>query len=109
MGFFDGFLGRKEQLTVEPPLVETKVVELPDFGAVFVSATTNCLGEKCPRPQFLAKRALQKLEKGQVLEVVVDNEISVEAIPASVSDLSGKHLATVRNNEFWKLYFEKAG
>ncbi len=109
MGFFDGFLGRKEQLIVEPPLVEIKVVELPDFGPVDVSATANCLREKCPRPQFLAKRALQKLEKGQVLEVIVDNEISVEAIPASVSDLSGRHLATVRGNKTWKLYFEKVG
>lgn len=109
MGFFDGFLGRKERLAAEPPLVETRVVELPDFGPVNVSETVNCLGEKCPRPQFLSKRALRKLQEGQVLEVVVDNEISVEAIPASVSDLFGKHLATVRNNKFWKLYFEKVG
>jgi len=109
MGFFNVFIGRKEQLAVKPSPVETRVVELPDLDPVIVALTINCLGEKCPRPQFLAKRALQKLQKGQVLEVIVENEISVEAIPASVSDLSGRHLTTVRNNKSWYLYFEKVG
>lgn len=109
MDFFDSLLGKKEQLAVEPPPVETRVVELPDLGPVSVNVTLNCLGEQCPRPQFLAKKALRKLEKGQVLEVITDNEISVEAIPASVSDFIGVHLTTVRNNKSWKLYFEKVG
>jgi len=109
MGFFNGFIGRKEQVAVKPSPVKTRVVELPDLDPVIVTLTVNCFGEKCPRPQFLAKRALQTLQKGQVLEVIVENEISVEAIPASVSDLSGKHLTTVRKTKSWNLYFEKVG
>ncbi len=41
-------------------------------------------GEVCPVPDVDTKRALKKMEKGEILEVLIDYPLSKERIPATV-------------------------
>ncbi len=107
MHFWEGHSGKKEQSTEQSSSEEERIVKLPDLGSVAISATINCVGEKYPRPQLLAKKALRNLENGQVLEVIVDNSPSVETIPVMLPSEHGKHLTTIRNDSLWALYVMK--
>ncbi|GMT42122.1 MAG: hypothetical protein IEMM0002_0533 [bacterium] len=109
MVFFNEFLGKKDQSALRSSPTQARVVKLPDIGQVRVSTTVDCMGETCPRPLLLTKKALRDMEDGQVLEVVVDNSISIETIPVILPELLGKHLITVRNDGSWTLYIQKIG
>jgi len=39
-------------------------------------------GYMCPYPQIFTIKALEKIEKGSVLEVLIDNPLSCENVPA---------------------------
>ncbi len=41
-------------------------------------------GEVCPVPDVDTKRALKKMKKGEILEVLIDYPLSKERIPATV-------------------------
>jgi tRNA 2-thiouridine synthesizing protein A len=42
----------------------------------------DVLGYVCPHPQIYAKKALEKIAKGDVLEMVFDNPSSAESVGA---------------------------
>lgn len=107
MSFWEEYLGQKDQSAGKSLNGANRMVKLPDLGSVAISATVNCTGEKCPRPQLLAKKALRSLENGQVLEIIVDNSPSVETIPVMLPSAHGKHLVTIRNESSWALYVIK--
>ena len=46
--------------------------------------TIDVRGEVCPVPDVDTKRALKKMNSGEVLEVLIDYAMSKERIPASV-------------------------
>ena len=51
-----------------------------------VDKTLDVRGEICPNPDVKTMTTLEKMEKGQVLEVLVDYPLSVESIPKSASN-----------------------
>ena len=49
-------------------------------------------GEICPNPDVRTMTMLEKMEKGQILEVLVDYPLSVERIPRNVENRKHKVL-----------------
>jgi TusA-related sulfurtransferase len=86
---------------------ETRQVELPGFGTIAVARSVNCLGAVCPRPQLLTMQMVEELAEGEVFELHSDNPTSVETIPSLVMVLCSTHLATVRDEQGWRIYIRK--
>lgn len=84
-----------------------KTVDLPGLGQVRVARSVDCLGAACPRPQLLAMQAVEELREGDVFELYSDNPTSVETIPALVMTLYSTHLATLRDEQGWRIYVRK--
>lgn len=48
-----------------------------------VDQTLDVRGEICPNPDVKSMTALEKMEKGKILEVLIDYPMSLERIPAN--------------------------
>lgn len=82
-------------------------VALEGFGELQVHVTIDCYGAVCPRPQLLTMKAIDQMHEGEVLELLIDNPSSAEAIPAMGMALGSTHLATVRDEQGWRIYVRK--
>jgi tRNA 2-thiouridine synthesizing protein A len=104
MGLFGS--GKKKRQGGDQP-ARTSTVEVPGVGLLTIVRQVNCLGDSCPRPQLLAKKALSEVNEGDVVEVLVDNPSSVEAIPPMMAELRCTHVATVKDPRQWRVYVRK--
>ena len=57
-----------------------------------VDKTLDVRGEICPNPDVRTLTTLEKMEKGQILEVLLDYPLSVERIPRNVENRKHKVL-----------------
>ncbi len=69
-----------------------------------VSEIVDVLGDSCPRPQLMTKKALSKAAPGAVIEVLVDNPTSMEAIPPMMPELNALHLGTIKAERYWRVF-----
>lgn len=81
--------------------------ELPDGTKLTIKQQINCVGDSCPRPQLMTKKALSAATPGDIFEVLIDNATSMEAIPPMMKDLRSSHVATVREDRCWHVYVRK--
>lgn len=100
-----GLFSKKNDSTAHA--APTATVTLPDGTSVTVAQQINCLGDSCPRPQLMTKKALTGAASGGVVEVMIDNPTSMEAIPPMMKDLASTHLATVRADRYWRVLVRK--
>ena len=56
-------------------------VTLGDGRSYPVAARVDCIGDSCPRPQLMTKKAVAAAPAGSVVETLVDNPTSMEALP----------------------------
>lgn len=82
-------------------------VMLSDGQTYSVSKQVDCLGDSCPRPQLMTKKALNDASPNDVIEVLVDNPSSMEAIPPMLNDLGASHLETVKTDRHWEVFVRK--
>lgn len=82
-------------------------VTLGDGSMVTVSKTIDCLGDSCPRPQLMTKKALSTAAPGAIIEVLVDNPSSMEALPPMMPELGSTHLETIKGDRRWEVYIRK--
>lgn len=82
-------------------------VTLGDGQSYRIAARVDCLGDNCPGPQFMTKKALRKAAPNDVIEIKVDNPSSMEAIPPMLAKLSATHLETVKGDRCWEIYIRK--
>lgn len=101
MGLFS-----KKTAAAPSPEQATQAV-LPDGTRLVIKQQIDCLGDSCPRPQLMTKKALNSAAPGDAFEVLVDNATSMEAIPPMMKDLHSSHLATVRAERCWHVYVRK--
>jgi len=59
---------------------------------VKVNQTLDVRGEICPNPDVKSMTALEKMEKGQILEVLIDYPLSLERIPRNAENRKHKVL-----------------
>ena len=57
-----------------------------------VDKTLDVRGEICPNPDLRTMTTLEKMDKGQILEVLVDYPLSVERIPKNAENRKHKVL-----------------
>jgi TusA-related sulfurtransferase len=75
--------------------------------------TLDVLGQTCPYPGLKTGAALRKLEVGEILEVLVDFEMSVKSGLPKFCEKHGCKYECIKENSggkvFWKFYIEKSG
>ena len=96
--------GKKEATAKAGPVGEVK---LGDGAPVKIARSVDCIGDSCPRPQLMTKKALDNSVSGDVIEVLVDNPSSVEAIPPMLPGLQATHLETKKGDRRWEIYIRK--
>lgn len=82
-------------------------VTLSDGQNVEISARIDCLGDSCPRPQLMTKKALGKAASNDVIEILIDNPSSMEAIPPMLPELNATHIETIKGARRWEVYVRK--
>ncbi len=82
-------------------------VTLGDGSIQTIVRIVDCIGDSCPRPQLMTKKTIDRIDIGQVVEVLVDNPSSMEALPPMCDELSATHLETVKEERCWKVYIRK--
>ena len=80
---------------------------LSDGTVVELARVVDCIGDSCPRPQLMTKKAVGQIASGEVIEVQLDNPTSVEALPPMCDELSATHLETIQEPRCWKVYIRK--
>jgi tRNA 2-thiouridine synthesizing protein A len=98
-----GLFGRKQAAGADAG----NLTVILDGRAYTVSQIVDCIGDSCPRPQLLTRKAVAGLGAGDVVEVLVDNPTSVEALPPMCDQMAATHLATVKEPRAWKVYIRK--
>lgn len=81
--------------------------KLSNGTEITIAARVDCLGDSCPRPQLMTKKALGSASANDVIEVVIDNPTSMEALPPMCPQLSSTHLDTVAVDNGWHVYIQK--
>ena len=102
MSFF-GFNKKKEK----PSTVKIKEVVLSNGQQLHVQFEIDCLGDSCPRPQLMTKKAIGKAIPMDVIEVAIDNPTSMEALPPMCPGLNATHLETIKMENYWNVYIRK--
>lgn len=82
-------------------------ITLDDGTSITPSQVVDCVGDSCPRPQLMTKKAVDKAASGDVIEVRVDNSTSMEAIPPMMGSLNSRHLGTVKSGNYWSVLVSK--
>ena len=100
-----GLFGRKS--TPAGAAMPAGQVTLGDGTVLDISRVVDVLGDSCPRPQLMTKKALGEAASGAVIEVRVDNPTSMEALPTVVGSVGGTHLATVKADRHWRVFVRK--
>ena len=82
-------------------------VTLDTGEVVTATSVVDCIGDNCPRPQILTRKALAGAGTGEVIEVKVDNPTSMEALPPIIEENGGAHLGTFRQARYWQVLARK--
>ncbi|MEJ2697591.1 MAG: sulfurtransferase TusA family protein [Candidatus Sulfobium sp.] len=79
-----------------------------DIEVVSVDKSINIKGLVCPYTFVKAKLAIESMEVGQVLEILLDYEEASRSIPKSMEDHGQKVLRVEKINDTdWKLLIRK--
>jgi len=82
-------------------------ITLSNGEKVTINNVIDCLGDSCPRPQLMTKKAMSQAATGDVIEVRIDNPTSMEAIPPMMPELNGTHLETIKSDRYWQVIVRK--
>ena len=65
-------------------------------------------GLKCPKPLTETRKKLNKMEKGEIVEVLFDHEISYDELPKAMAE-SGNTVVSLEDlpEKGWKITIEK--
>ena len=80
---------------------------LSDGSRHAVARRVDCRGDSCPRPQLMTKKAVNEVAAGGLVEVLVDNPSSVEALPPMCDELNATHVETIKDPACWRVYIRK--
>lgn len=82
-------------------------ITLSNGETLAINQVIDCLGDSCPRPQLMTKKAMAQAAAGDVIEVRIDNPTSMEAIPPMMPELHGTHLETIKQDRYWQVIVRK--
>ncbi|SMH45639.1 sulfurtransferase TusA family protein [Maritimibacter sp. HL-12] len=99
-----GLFGKKKEAASAGSVGEAT---LSNGTVISIAQSVDCLGDSCPRPQLMTKKAVGQVGSGNVVEVVLDNPSSVEALPPLCDEMGARHLETIQEPRCWKVYIQK--
>jgi tRNA 2-thiouridine synthesizing protein A len=67
----------------------------------------STIGMNCPKPLIETRKALRKLEKGQILIVEGDHEISKKEIPQAMKDTGDEVISIDEKGANWVIKIRK--
>ena len=102
-----GFFGRKKN-NAEQDSATASEVTLGDGNTYSIKQIVDCLGDSCPRPQLMTKKALTNAASGEVIEVLIDNPTSMESIPPMMPELNSVHLETIKEDRHWRVFVSRS-
>jgi tRNA 2-thiouridine synthesizing protein A len=72
--------------------------------------TLDVLGRVCPYPLVLSKKAVEKLQSGQVLKILCDAPASAEDSIPRWAEKQGHKFEAVKleDKDMWELYIQKS-
>jgi len=77
--------------------------------AISIDKELNLKGEVCPYTFVKSKLALEEMESGQVLRIIVDNDESGENVPRSLANEGHQVLEVVKlTSSDWAIMVRKA-
>jgi len=82
-------------------------IRLNDLPDPEPNQTLDCLGLFCPIPVFQTRQALDKLAKGEILEVLVDDPAAEGDIPSLAKRLNVKILKMDKDADRIRFLLEK--
>lgn len=83
-------------------------ISVQEFKMVEPDKKINIKGEVCPYTFVKSKLALEQIESGQVLEIILDHEPAVENIPRSMENEGNKVIEVKKINDTdWKIVIKK--
>lgn len=82
-------------------------VMLSDGNMYTIAARVDCIGDSCPRPQLMTKKAVAAAGQGTVVETLVDNSTSMEALPPMCPAMGATHIETIKKDRGWAVYIRK--
>lgn len=94
----------KSQKADHQPVDEFKLGEGRTYP---IAARVDCMGDSCPRPQLMTKKAILTAPRGSVVETLVDNATSMEALPPMCPSMGATHLQTIKKDRGWAVYIRK--
>ena len=72
-----------------------------------VTRSLDCVGLYCPEPVFRTRQEIDKLEVGEVLEVLADDPASEEDIPRLVKRLDQQLVQMRREKDQYRFVIKK--
>lgn len=100
-----GLFGRKAAEARDSDAGAT--ITLEDGQNLAVQKVVDCLGDSCPRPQLMTKKALGSAASGEVIEVKIDNPTSLETVVSMIPEFGGTHLGTLKGKRGWSVVVRK--
>ena len=67
----------------------------------------DCVGQYCPMPVFKTRQELDKLNVGQVLEVIADDPASKTDIPQLIKTIKQELLKVTEDNGAFHFFIKK--
>jgi len=94
-------------LRVSPPVVKEQPAEAEPSPETSADLSKDFRGVVCPLNFVKAKLALEQIDQGQTLLVLLDEE-GAKNVPASVSSDGHQVLSVTREGDYWKVLIRKA-
>jgi TusA-related sulfurtransferase len=67
----------------------------------------STMGMNCPKPLIETRKALNKMEKGQILVVEGDHKVSLKEIPDAIKDGGDEVISIDENDNKWIIKIKK--
>ena len=67
----------------------------------------STLGLNCPKPLIETRKALNKMEKNQILIVEGDHRVSLDEIPKAMKDIGNEVISVDDQGEKWIIKIKK--
>jgi tRNA 2-thiouridine synthesizing protein A len=67
----------------------------------------STMGLNCPKPLIETRKALNKMESGQILVVEGDHDVSFKEIPDAVTDTGDEVLSVENRSGRWVIQIKK--
>ena len=102
-----GLFTKKTTNKVSSDSDNDSTIALDNGNVINITRTIDCLGFSCPRPQLMAKGAMNDAKSGDIIKIAIDNPTSMESLASMQSELNSMHLGTVFSDQSWKVLLQK--